>query len=167
MTRRRALALLLLAATVALGPGCTKKPPDPEAEIAALIARVEAAVEAGDLGEIKETLADDYADPKGNDKAALVGMVQLQLLRRRSIHVISKIDRIIVQPDARSATAVVFAAAGATPIAGLDALGDVRADLFELTLTLARPDDDWLVRAVRWKRAGAGDFADDGESSGE
>lgn len=156
--------LLLGAALVALGgPGCSKKPADPEAEIEALIGEVEAAFEAGDLGKIKETLADAYKDPEGNDKAGLVGLLQLQFLRRPSMHVVSKIERVSVDAGGEEARATVLAAGGAAPIAGIEALADIRADLFRLDITFVRPDDDWRVISVRWKRASAGDFLGDDE----
>lgn len=154
----RAAALLgALCVAVALG-GCSKKAADPVAEIETLIGEVEVAFEAGDLGAIKERLADDYSDPRGNDKAGLVGTLQFFFMRKRARHVLSQIDDITVEADGRTARAVVMAAGGSTPIDGIEALGDVRADIVRLQISLSKPDDDWLVTSVIWKRASAGAF---------
>lgn len=138
--------------------GCSKAPADPRAEIEKLIGEVEAAVEGGDIGAVKDTLADDYADPKGNDKAGLVSLLQFQFLRKRSLHVLSQIDEITLEQDGRTARARVMAAGSSTPIGGIEALGDVRADIFRLDITFTRPDDEWRVSSVVWKRASAGSF---------
>ncbi len=148
---------LLAALSVAL-VGCSKKPADPAAEIEKLIGEIEVAVEEGDIDAVEERLSDAYSDPKGNDEKALLRMLQFQLLRQRSIHVLSQIDEITVEPGGREGRAVVMAAAGSAPMAGLEALANVRADIFELRMTLTKPDDDWQIVSVIWKRAGAGDF---------
>ncbi len=152
-----ALALSLGGVTT----GCSKKPADPRAEIEQLIGEVEVAVESSDIGAIKEKLADSYSDPKGNDKAGLVAMLQFRFLRKRAIHVFSQIDDITVEVDGRTARATVMAAGGSTPIDGLEALGQVRADIIRLTISFARPDDEWQVTSASWKRASAGDFLGD------
>jgi len=157
--RIRPMVLALVSCLFAGGLlGCSKKPVDPEAEIEALIAEVEAAFESGDLGALKETLADDYSDPRGNDKGGLVGLLQLQFLRKRAVHVLSQIDDITVEADGKNARAIVMAAGGSTPIAGLEALADVRADIVRLQIRFTKPDDAWKVSSVIWKRASAGDF---------
>ena len=155
------LAALALAALLVVPTGCSKAPTDPRVEIEKLIGQVEEAVEASDIGAIKDVLADDYVDPKGNDKAGLVAMLQFRFLRKRAIHVFSQIDDITVEADGKSARATVMAAGGSTPIAGLEALGQVRADILRLTISFARPDDEWQVTSVSWKRASAGDFLGD------
>lgn len=155
---RACMMLGLLVSLMGLSTGCSKAPADPRVEIEKLIGEVEVAVESADIGAIKETLADDYSDPKGNDKAGLVAMLQFRFLRKRAIHVFSQIDDITVEADGRTARATVMAAGGSTPIAGLEALGQVRADIIRLTISFARPDDEWKVTSASWKRASAGDF---------
>lgn len=158
--RRGSLVGWVVGVVVGLGllGGCKRKVVDPVEAVRAAVVAIEDAVEAGDLGAVRERVSEGYSDPQGNDKGGLVGMLQVRLLQRRSVHVMSRIGEIRIIDEGEGATAEVLAAAGSVPIAGVEALASLNADLFRLDLEFERDGDEWLLRSARWRRASRGEF---------
>lgn len=161
MPRYVSSIVLVLMGLVVLG--CARKPADPVAQITQVIESVESAVEAGDLSAFKDHIAPTYRDAKGYDKSKLVGMLQFQVLRKRSVHLFTRIEGIEVHPNGAQGEAEVLIAAGSTPIAGIDALASVRADVLRVEVSFAKDDDTWIVVGADWRRASRGEFFDDDE----
>lgn len=159
MARGSLLSLLVLGALGALG--CKRAPADPVEQVRAAIVGLEEAVEAGEVGAVKDRISDAYRDPQGNDKGGLVAMLQMRVLQKRAVHVFSRIDEIRITDGGEGATAEVLAAAGSVPIAGVEALASLNADLFRLDLDFERDGDDWLLRSARWRRASRGEFGEE------
>ncbi len=138
--------------------GCSKKVVDPVEQVEAQIVALEDAVEAGDLDAVDEIVADGYSDPRRNDKGKLIGMLQMRLLQRRSVHVFSRIGEVRITEGGDEAAADVLAAVGSVPIAGIEALARLKADVFRLRLNFERDGDDWRLRSAIWSRAGRDAF---------
>lgn len=158
MTRTMAAWVWMMALGLVAAAGCSKKEVDPVAQVEAQIAALEAAVEAGDLDAVDEIVADSYSDPRRNDKGKLIGMLQVRLLQRRSVHVLSRIGEVRITEGGSEAAADVLAAVGSVPIAGIEALARLKADVFRLRLNFERDGDEWRLRSAVWSRAGRDAF---------
>jgi hypothetical protein len=152
-------SLVLMALCTFLG-ACNRPPPDPETEVRRALADLEEAVEEQSISRIKEHLAASYHDHWGHDKRAVIGQLQLRFLQRRAIHAWSTIRDIELSPDNRSAEVLFFVAVGASPIAGIEALQDLRGDLLRMELHLIRDDDRWVIDRNRWRRARFSELVD-------
>jgi len=149
---------LLLLSVALLALACSSKPRDPEAEVRAAVVALEEAVEARDIGRIKELVADGYQDDRRYDKGKLVSTLQFIFLRRQSIHVLVNIRGIELDGADRATVELVAAAAG-MPIANASVLAKLSsADVFDLRFELVRDGGDWQVTKAKWKRA-SGDFS--------
>ena len=118
-----------------------------------MLADLEEAVEEQSISRIKEHLAASYHDHWGHDKRAVIGRLQLRFLQRRALHAWSTIRDLEISPDKRSADVLFFTAVSASPIAGIEALGDLRGDLLRMELHLIRDDERWVIDRSRWRRA--------------
>ncbi|MEZ4431087.1 MAG: hypothetical protein R3F65_01655 [bacterium] len=156
------MARLILAGVLVFAAlGCKRAPADPVEQVRAAIVALEGAVTGGDVSAVKDGISDAYADPDGRDKGKLVAMLQVRVLQKRRVYVLSRIDEIRITDGGEGATAEVLAAAGAAPIMGAEALANFNADVFRLDLDFERDGDEWLLRSARWRRASRGEFSDE------
>ena len=153
--RRLALWALVLVAVV----GCTRSKPDPKARARQFLAAFEAAVEAGDLGEVKDHLAPGYHDDHGHDRRQMLAMLQLHLLQSRSVHALVRIQKLHVEVSGR-ARCTLLVAVGARPIPTAEVAESVRADAFSVQLVLDPDGDAFQIAEARWQRAGLSSFFD-------
>lgn len=125
---------------------CGGEPATPEAEIRALVERAAGAAGEADIGAVADALHPDYRDMRGNDRAAIVRLLRLQLLRGGRVVVLPDIDRVEVHGSdaARVRMTVRFAGADLRRLA-LD--GGAR----RVELDLVR-DEEWRVISARWAR---------------
>ncbi len=145
------LALILLSAG-----GCWSGRDSPESQVRAAITRAETLAEGKDLGGLKNLISDAYRDDAGNDQRAMVGLLFVQFRRHESIHLLTRIDRIEIQPAQASAT--VYAAMAGKPIASASDLPALRADLYRFDLSLAEERGVWRVTKSAWRPAVLNDF---------
>jgi hypothetical protein len=149
---------LLLLLCVALVPllGCkTRK--SPRQQIQEAIAAAEAAAEAKDLPALTDRLSKTYAGAGDLDRAAVVGLLRLQLLRAQSIHLLVLVPEIAIQAADRAAATVLVGMAS-TPIASAQELASASAALYRFELLFALEDGIWRVTSATWSPATAGDF---------
>lgn len=144
------VALLLLLSA------CGGPEQSPEAKIRDLVSRAEQAAEDHDLSVFKDSVAGDYQDNHGYNRQTVLRLIQGVLLRNQQIHLLSLVRDIDVTED--SARARVLVAMAGRPIESAGALLNVRAELMRFDVQLVLEGDEWLVRAVDWERAEAGDF---------
>jgi hypothetical protein len=81
----------------------------------------------------------------------------VQFRRHDAIHLLTRIDRIDVQP-AQTAAATVFAAMAGRPIPGASDLSALRADLYKFDLSFADERGTWRVTKATWRPAALSDF---------
>lgn len=143
--------VLLLFLSACGGP---EQPPD--AKIRDLVSRVERAAEDHDLSVFKASVAGDYQDNHGYNRQTVLRLIQGVLLRNQQIHLLSLVREVDVAED--TARARVLVAMAGQPIESADALLNLRAELMRFDVELILEGDEWLVRAVDWQRAEAGDF---------
>lgn len=145
------IALLCLSVTT-----CRSGQESPDARIRATIDRAEAFAEAKNLGGLKELLSDAYRDHAGQDKRATLGLIFVQFRRHESIHLLTRIERIELQPTQAAVT--VFAAMAGRPIPSASDLPELRADLYRFDLTLFLENGAWRVTKSDWRAATLNDF---------
>lgn len=145
-----------LCAVLALA-GCGGPELPAEEQIRRLNTEAENAVEAKDVGALKDFIADDYADESGYDKNAVIRIAQLYLLRHKAVYVFT-LTKSLVIIDENNAAAEVLAALAGQPVNSADQLFDMRADLVRFQVGYVLEDGEWLVRSVDWRRATAEDF---------
>jgi hypothetical protein len=145
-----------LALVVVSAAACRSGDDSPDARIRATITRAEAFAEVKDLGGLKDVVSDAYRDDAGQDKRAILGLLFVQFRQHESIHLLTRIDRVDVQPP--QATATVFTAMAGRPIPSVDDLPALRADLYRFDLTLVDELGTWRVTKSAWRPAVLSDF---------
>jgi hypothetical protein len=149
--RGRSIALVLVLS------GCAPELDSPELQVRALLARAERAAEERDVGALKGLVAETYADDRGNDRQAVMGLLTYYFLRNKTIHLLTRVRFIEAEPE--RARAGVFVAMAGRPIEGVEGLARIRADLYRFDFVLERDDaGDWKVERAEWDQAGIDDF---------
>lgn len=130
----------------------------PEEQVRRYIAEGEDAVEARELKHIRDLISEHYADPAKRTRRDLTRLVGGYLLRHKSIHLLTRIDRLQVR-DERRAEVTLYVAMAASPITGVEQLLAMRADLHRFELELEKGEEDnWQLLTARWRRASMDDF---------
>ncbi len=85
-------------------------------------------------------------------------LVNLYFLQNRSIHLLTRIDTLVVD-DSLRAQASVLVAMASQPIGDVSILSLARAALYRFDFTFAdEGEGEWRVMRATWQRAGADDF---------
>jgi hypothetical protein len=137
---------------------CETREATMEERIRAFLGEMERAVEAGDVGPLERAIAEDYADPNGNDRDAIIGILTYHFLRNREIHLLTRIGTVEVAGK-QGASVIAHVAMAGQPIPDAGALAGLRADLYRFDFSLADDGEGSfeLFRAV-WRPAGGEDF---------
>jgi hypothetical protein len=150
IARRPAAALLASALSLALvacgAAGCRRRRPPPEEQIRRALAEAEAAAGEKDLSRLKRFVSAQYRDAEQNDRAAVLGILQLQFLRYPTIHLFTKVAAVdVISP--REGRATLFAAMASVPIRAPDELPRLAADLYRFDLDMRDEEGDgaWVV----------------------
>lgn len=151
------LQLVLLLMLVA----CSDEPASPEAraiEIRTVIANAQTAAEERNARHLRGLIAEDYIDAQGHDHQAIEGLIRLHIFRNQSIHVLTRIQTIEF-PEPDRALVIVMAALAGRPVATIDELVGLNANLYRFDLEMIRRGkDDWLIRHAAWGQAPLVDF---------
>ncbi len=157
-----AVAIALQAALTALALlpllGCWPEPSSPEGQLRALFAEAEKAAEARDAGVLKDLISERYADRRGHDQQAIVGLINFYFFRHKSIHLLTRIGSPrFLQPTRAEVKA--FVAMAGQPIPAGAELSRLRADLHRFDFELVRgAEGEWKVTRAEWRRAQISDF---------
>jgi len=123
-----------------------------------VIAQAEAAAEERDLDAIKALISETYRDERGNSKQNVASLVNLYFLQNRSIHLLTRIDMLVVADSLQAEASVLVAMAG-QPIGDASLLSLARAAVYRFDFTFAKEGEGhWKVMRATWKRAAADDF---------
>jgi hypothetical protein len=149
-TMHRILPILLLA--LALVAGCRGETGTPEARIRAVIGEIAAAVEAKDIGGVKDHVAEDFEDGHGRDRRELGQLLTFHTMRNRDVHVMTRVKNVTIREDGRAAVELVAATAGrplpdAMPTAGL------RADVYRIDADFEERGGEWQLTWAQWTPA--------------
>jgi hypothetical protein len=148
--------IALVLASLMLVIGCSKTDA-PEAQVRAAIAGAVAAAEKKDIGPLKSLVSDKYADSQGQDKRAVEAVLRFYFLRNQSIHLLTRTSSVTL-PEKDRAQAVVYVGMAGQPVANVDELERLRADLFRFEITFVKEGGDWRAVSAEWRRAEFTDF---------
>ena len=158
MTLRRARASSAArCAAVVLVLACSGDPASPEERVRAVLAAIETAAEARDVGALRAHVSEGYADPRGNDAQALARIATFHFMQNRSVHLLSRVRELEVTAPGEARAEALVAMAGA-PIPGPEALPALRASLYRFEVRLREEDGEWRVASAEWQPAVADDF---------
>lgn len=154
--------LIAVVLAVACGPAA---PPDPDAELRALVAAAEQAAEAREAGPLQGWIADDYADEQGRDAQTLRTLVGMRLLRHGDVYLLTRIDDLRIEEPGLARVGLFVAMAG-NDIQSPDELLPTTASLYRFDFTLRKPAaqledgdfEDWRVVQADFRRARIDDF---------
>lgn len=133
------------------------KPDSPETRVRAAIATAVAAAQKKDIGPLKGMVSDKYADAQGQDKRAVESILRFYFLRNQSIHLLTRTSSVTFPQNDR-ALAVVYVGMAAQPVASVDELERLRADLFRFEITFVDEGGEWRAISAEWRRAEFVDF---------
>lgn len=157
MNRLRLQIGLLGLVVAILLTGCRGDRTSPQAEVRALIDSAVMAAEQKNTGTLKGIISDKYTDDQGQDKRTIENLLRLHFLRNESLHLYARVASVTLpQPD--RAEAVVLVAMAGVPIASVQDLPALRADLHRFEIGFAREDKTWRVQRAAWRRAELGEF---------
>jgi len=157
MNRLHLLIVLLGLVVAMLLPGCRGERTNPEAEVRALINSAVAAAERKNIGVLKSSISKKYADEQGRNKQAVEGLLRLHFLRHETVHLYAHIQSVTL-PQPNRAKATVLVAMAGVPIAAVQELPTLRADLHRFEIDFAREDKTWRVLSAAWRRAELDEF---------
>lgn len=129
----------------------------PEKQIERLVAEGKEAAEARKPSELKELISGSYVDDHGRTRRDIVALAARYLYANRNIHLFTRIDELLF-PSPDRARLRVYAAMAGQNVSDLDALLNMKADLYRFDLELSREDDEWKVVRADWQPAGLEDF---------
>jgi hypothetical protein len=121
------------------------------------LAEAEAAAEAREVGVLAEAISERYADAAGRGRQAVKRLLSYTFMRHQSIHLLTRHHEVTIAEPGR-AEAVVFVAMAGTPIAAVEDLAGLRADLYRFAFALEEEDGAWRVVRADWRPARAEDF---------
>lgn len=148
---------VVLCCACVLSIACSSEPNSPEQEIRDLLSQLETASEGKRIESLRDAVADEYWDERGNDKRAIERILRFYFLRNESIHLLTRIQSLVLSKTER-ADAVIMVAMAGTPITSVDALPSINVDLHRFDVALEKQGDAWQVTSAKWRRANVDDF---------
>lgn len=128
---------------------CGAPPAGPEQQLRQWIAVAEIAAEEKDRQALVSMISEHYGDARGNDRAAIDGMLRYIFLRQHTVAVASKIDEVRVSDGTAAQVMLTVGMTGAD-----DSLLGLSADAYRFHLELELDGDDWLLIGARWGELG-------------
>lgn len=145
---------LVLGAALVLGCG---GPADPETKLRQRLEEVERAVEARDLGDVKEAIAEDFRDDAGRDKRELTRYLAGILLRNQNIHLATRVRELSIGPAGEGRVDMIAALASG-PITNVSDLAQLRGDVYRFEFSFVDEAGEWRLGYARWRPASAADL---------
>ena len=129
----------------------------PEEQVRRYIKAGEEAAEARDVTIIKKLIAEKYSDDHGRTRRDLVAITARYFFTNKNIHIFSRIGELVF-PEENRARLQLFVAMTGQNVSDLDALLNMRADLYRFDMDLALEDKEWKLISAEWRQAGPEDF---------
>ena len=150
------IGFAVLVALLAIG-ACQRERAGPEAQLRALIQSAIAAAEQKRIGELRAVISEQYRDDQGQDKRSVENLLRLHFLRNERLHLFARVQSITLAPPDHAQATVLVAMAG-VPMASVQDLPGVRADLHRFNIDFTYEDKQWRAVRAAWRRAEAGEF---------
>lgn len=129
----------------------------PEEQIRQYVESGEKAAEERDVGDIKKLISEKYADPHGRTRRDIVAIAARYFYSQKNIHILTRISELSF-PDKEKATLQVYVAMTGQNVSDLDALLNMRADLYRFDIEIVREEKEWKLITADWRRARSEDF---------
>jgi len=129
----------------------------PEAQIRRYVEAGEKAAEARDIGDIKKLISEKYSDEHGRTRRDIVAVTARYFYSQKNIHILTRISELSFSDPDRAMLQLYVAMTG-QDVSDLDALLNMRADLYRFDIELVREDKEWKLRTADWRRARSEDF---------
>lgn len=150
--------LLTFLCVVAVGCTDDEGAVSPEDQIRAVIAQAERHAEAQQIEALRDLISDDYAGPRGENKGALLNLMQFYLARHRSIHLLTRVEEITLDTPSGAQASILVGMAGRA-VESAEDLTRLRGDVYRITCSLADEGDGaWKITRAAWQRALVDDF---------
>ena len=149
---RISLAIVVVTSFMGCGEGDT-----PEDQVRKYVEAGEMAAEERDLGDIKELISEQYNDDHGRTRRDIVAVAARYFYSRKNIHILTRISELSF-PEESKAILQVYVAMTGQNVSDLDALLNMRADLYRFDIELLKEDGDWKLISADWRRAKSADF---------
>lgn len=138
--------------------GCSKSPElTKDQRLRQSIAQLEEKFESRKLGEIMEFVSESYLDERQRKYKDVQRVIQLQLMRHKSVHVFSVIKD-VQWTDDNHATVNITAAMSGSEINDPSILPSIRADMLNFIVEFNLEDEVYKVKSASWTWASPGDF---------
>ena len=126
----------------------------PEDQVRQFLAEAVLAGEARDVLALRGLVSPSYSDKRGRDKRAVVALATAYFLRKKNIHLFTKINNIHFLAE-KQANVELYVAMSGSSITGSETLLDFRASLYQFDLELMHESDEWLLHKASWRRVNA------------
>jgi hypothetical protein len=150
---RRLLFTLFFAASMLMLSACSDDD-SPEQQVREFVAGAIEAAENREALALRDMIADDYLDARGNNRRNISSLAFGYLMRNNNINLFSQISNIHF-PSSEQADVQLYLAMTGQPVTSIDSVFNLRADLFLFELKLVKRDGDWLLNNARWQRVRA------------
>lgn len=137
----------LFCAALALLAACSDDA-SPEQQVRAVVDKMEAAVEARDVGALLEHISDSYRDGQGQDRTAASRYARVYFIANQSIHLLTHIETLDF-PSPREARLTMQV--GMTGQGAQSGVTDLSADLYDFDVALVLEDGEWKVSYADWR----------------
>lgn len=127
--------------------GCSESP---EKAIRERLQSAADGYESGDRTTIVDLVSDQYSDPDGNDKQAVLAALAM-LAQGQRLYVAHSVREIQLDEGNRRARVGVHVALAGRPIDSVAAASEMRADLYRVDLEMADEEGEWRVVSARWR----------------
>lgn len=146
----RAAIVLVLATGLLFA--CASEPASPEAQVRALLEQAEEAAEDRELSALRDFIADEYRDERGQNKQRILGILQYYFLSHKSIYLLTQVKALEFPEPSRAEVGVLVGMAGQPGEGALD-WSLFRADVYRFDFTLVdEGGGDWKVVGATWRR---------------
>ena len=120
----------------------------PEQQVRAVIASMEAAAEARDVGELMEHISANYRDGQGMDRTEASRYARGYFVANQSVHLLTRIERLEFPSPDEARVKLQVGMAGRT---GEPGTASLTADLYDFDLALIREGDEWKLSYADWR----------------
>jgi len=149
VTRIRSFGKLRFAAAVlacwTIVSACGGPKTGPEEQLRQWVSQGTAAVEAKERRDLVGMISPAYADPRGNERDDIEGLLRVYFFRMNNVKLLTSVDEIRVMGDSAAEIDLTVAMAGTN-----DRAFGFSADAVKFQLELEQDDDDWLLISARW-----------------
>lgn len=141
--------LLCVVAIAGIVAGCGESD-SAEAQVRAVIERMELAAEARDAGDVLELISDAYRDDYGRGRDDVGRLARGYFIVNQTIHLLTRIEELSfpAEDEARAVILVGMVGRGAAA----ESAWDLAANLYRFEVTIVREDGDWKITWARWRR---------------